>query len=128
MEKNIKSFGEEVNKNLPPSPYIVPGLGVKTLQTYTLQDILEAVCKALNVTAEEIYAKTSKRNIALARQIAHYFSHYYTKYTKTAIGKFFRRKQETIGYSVRSIEGFIDTRQYLDEISSVDKELRKKLK
>lgn len=127
MEKNIKSFGEEVNKNLPPSPYIIPGMSNKLLQKYTLQDILEAVCKVLDISEEAIKTKTLKRKITFARQLVYYFSYYYTRSTKTKIGEFFNILQPAVAHGIRTIEGFIETRQYLEEINKVDKELRKKL-
>lgn len=88
--------------------------------------IQKTVSDYFNVDAEALKAKTRKKEIVIARQVAMYFSKDYTNHSLKSIGYHFGgRDHSTVIHAVQSVNDMIDTNAKFR--LSVD-ELRKKLK
>ena len=76
----------------------------------TVPQIQRITCEVLNIAEDLIRARTRKREIVQARQIAMYFSKQLTKHSLKAIGQHFGgRDHSTVIHAVRSVEDQIDT-------------------
>jgi len=81
--------------------------------------IQEVVCEYFGIKREELLSKTRKREIALPRQLAMYFSKEYTSATFTKIGEEMGGKDHsTVMYACETIK----------DISKIDKEIKKYVK
>jgi len=88
--------------------------------------IQKTVSEYFHVTQEDLKAKTRKKEIVIARQVAMYFSKDYTNHSLKSIGYHFGgRDHSTVIHSVQSVNDMIDTNAKFR--FSVD-ELKKKLK
>ena len=89
-------------------------------------DVIQAVtCDVLDIPVELVRARTRKREVVQARQIAMYFSKQRTKHSLKAIGQAFGgRDHSTVIHAVRSVEDQIDTDPLFRETVE---EVRKKL-
>ncbi|MDR2206248.1 MAG: chromosomal replication initiator protein DnaA [Flavobacteriaceae bacterium] len=81
--------------------------------------IQEVICEYFGIKKEDLLSKTRKREIALPRQLAMYFSKEYTKSTFSKIGEEMGGKDHsTVMYACETIK----------DVSKVDKELKKYVK
>ncbi len=88
--------------------------------------IQKTVSEYFNVAQEDLKAKTRKKEIVIARQVAMYFSKDYTNHSLKSIGYHFGgRDHSTVIHAVQSVNDMIDTNAKFRY--SVD-ELKKKLK
>ena len=88
--------------------------------------IQKTVSEYFNVDTDSLKAKTRKKEIVIARQVAMYFSKDYTNHSLKSIGYHFGgRDHSTVIHAVQSVNDMIDTNAKFR--LSVD-ELRKKLK
>lgn len=88
--------------------------------------IVKTVCDYFNVSAESLYAKTRKREIVQARQIAMYFSKNLTKSSLASIGAQIGKKDHaTVLHACKTVTNLKDT----DKVFSLSlTEIEKKLK
>ena len=88
--------------------------------------IQKTVSDYFNVPQEDLKAKTRKKEIVIARQVAMYFSKDYTNHSLKSIGNHFGgRDHSTVIHAVQSVNDMIDTNAKFR--ISID-ELKKKLK
>jgi chromosomal replication initiator protein len=82
----------------------------------TLDQIIESTCEQMNIKEEDIYGKSRKANIVLARQLSMYLAQEFTQLTTSKIGILVgNRNHATVIHSVKTISNRLKT----------DKELRK---
>lgn len=88
--------------------------------------IQKTVSDYFNIPQEDLKAKTRKKEIVIARQVAMYFSKDYTNHSLKSIGYHFGgRDHSTVIHAVQSVNDMIDTNSKFR--FSID-ELKKKLK
>lgn len=88
--------------------------------------IQKTVSDYFNVNLEDLKAKTRKKEIVIARQVAMYFSKDYTNHSLKSIGYHFGgRDHSTVIHAVQSVNDMIDTNAKFR--SAID-ELKKRLK
>lgn len=92
----------------------------------TLEEIIESTCELMNVKEEDIYGKSRKANIVLARQLSMYLAQELTQLTTSKIGILVgNRNHATVIHSVKTISNKLKTDKELKK--SVD-DLENKLK
>ncbi|OZC04210.1 chromosomal replication initiator protein DnaA [Rubricoccus marinus] len=90
-----------------------------------IEQIQRVTCEVLNIPEDLVRARTRKREVVQARQIAMYFAKQLTKHSLKTIGQAFGgRDHSTVIHAVRSVEDQIDTDPLFRE--TVDR-VRKKL-
>lgn len=88
--------------------------------------IQKTVSEYFKVKMEDLKAKTRKKEIVIARQVAMFFSKEYTNHSLKAIGAYFGgRDHSTVIHAVQSVEDMMDTNSHF---KSQIEDLRKKLK
>lgn len=88
--------------------------------------IQKIVASYFHVEQKDLKAKTKKREIVLARQVAMYFSRKYTNHSQKHIGQFFGgRDHSTVIHALQTVDNMLDTNAKFQY--SID-ELNKKLK
>jgi chromosomal replication initiation ATPase DnaA len=50
------------------NPYVIPGL-LRSFNNMSVEDIVNSVCKTLNIKKEKIYTPNRKRPVVIARQL-----------------------------------------------------------
>lgn len=90
-----------------------------------VEQIQQIVCEYFSIQEDLVRARTRKREVVQARQVAMYFSKQFTKHSLKTIGlKFGGRDHSTVIHGVQSVENQIETDNRFCEI--ID-ELRHKL-
>jgi chromosomal replication initiator protein len=90
-----------------------------------VEQIQQIVCNYFTIQEDLVRARTRKREVVQARQVAMYFSKIYTKHSLKTIGlKFGGRDHSTVIHGVQSIENQIETDPHFREVIE---ELRHKL-
>jgi len=87
----------------------------------SIEYISKVVCDYFNMQVDALQAKTRKREVVQARQIAMYFSKSLTKYSLTSIGSQIGSKDHaTVLHACKTVNNLKDTdknfRQYVDDI------------
>jgi len=87
----------------------------------SIEYISKVVCDYFNMSVDSLQAKTRKREIVQARQIAMYFSKSLTKYSLASIGAQIGSKDHaTILHACKTVNNLIDTdknfRQFVEDI------------
>ena len=94
-------------------------IAINQKKTINIPYIQEVVCNYFGIQREQLLSKTRKREIALPRQLAMYFSKEYTNSTFTKIGEEMGGKDHsTVMYACETIK----------DLSKIDKEMKKYLK
>ena len=71
----------------------------------TVDDILEKVCNHFNVTQQNVFSRSRKREYVLVRQVSMYLAQKYTKMPASRIGQLIgNRDQSTVIHSCSTIE------------------------
>ncbi|MEA3451807.1 MAG: chromosomal replication initiator protein DnaA, partial [Bacteroidota bacterium] len=87
---------------------------------FNISQIIQIVGDYFNISVKAIKAKTRKREVVQARQLAMHFSKKYTKKSLTTIGAEFSRDHSTVVHANKTVKNLIDTdksfRQFYDEI------------
>jgi chromosomal replication initiator protein len=92
----------------------------------TMDTIIESTCEFYNVRQEDVYGKSRKANIVLARQLSMYLAQQHTKLTISKIGTLVGgRNHATVIHSVKTIE---DRMKVDKEFKKTVAELENKLK
>lgn len=85
-----------------------------------VQRIVFIVCEEMGVSVENIFSKTRKREIAMARQIAMYIAKEETMYSLKAIGRFFQRHHSTVIHAIDTVLDLAFTnKKYNDKLNRV---------
>jgi len=94
----------------------------------TIDDILERVCQHFNVTQQQVFSKSRKRDYVVARQISMYLAQKYTKMPSSRIGQLIGgRDHSTVLHSCSAIEQRLKVDQaFADEISSLESSFKVK--
>lgn len=88
--------------------------------------IQRSVSEYFDVTIDSLKAKTRKKEIVMARQVAMYFAKEYTNYSLKTIGLHFGgRDHSTVIHAIQSVNDLIDTNR---KFKTSIEELQKKLK
>lgn len=87
----------------------------------SIEYISKVVCDYFNMQVDALQAKTRKREVVQARQIAMYFSKSLTKYSLTSIGAQIGSKDHaTVLHACKTVNNLKDTdknfRQYVEDI------------
>ena len=95
-------------------------------KSLTIDQIIECTCEHCHIRQEDVYGKSRKANIVVARQLSMYFAQQLTKLTTSKIGTLVgNRNHATVIHSVRTIENRMKTDQ---EFRKDVQELENKLK
>ena len=88
--------------------FAFPGLRLKT--RLNAEDIIDHVCKAFEITTDEIASNSRLRNICFARQVAmHIIRQRVRNYTLNNIGAHFNRDHATVMHSLKAISNQVET-------------------
>ena len=94
----------------------------------TIDDILEKVCNHYNVTQQQVFSKSRKRDYVQVRQISMYLAQKYTKMPSSRIGQLIgNRDHSTVIHSCATIEQRLKTdAAFRDELGSIENSFRLK--
>jgi len=94
----------------------------------TIDDILEKVCQHYNVTQQNVFSKSRKRDYVQVRQISMYLAHKYTKMPASRIGQLIgNRDHSTVIHSCSTVEQRLKVdKAFSDELSSIESSFRLK--
>jgi chromosomal replication initiator protein len=92
----------------------------------TVDAIKRMVSEDMGITPDKLSAKTRKRDIVIARQLAMYFSKIFTNQSLKSIGEQFGgRDHSTVIYSCKSIEDLSDTDpSFKKKVGELEKRIR----
>ena len=94
-----------------PSPYIYPGL---VSLPYSLEGILETVCRATGTDRAEVCSKSRKTETVAARQLFCFFAKKHTKHTFGQIGKMLGSyDHSTVIHAIKKVNDMIYTKDPL---------------
>lgn len=95
-------------------------------KTITINDIITTTCEYFNVKEEDVFGKSRKAEIVMARQISMFLAHKHTKLTTSKIGAFVgNRDHATVLHGIKTIDGRLKVEK---ELRRHLEELEKKLK
>ena len=91
--------------------------------------IQKTVSEFFKISIEDLKAKTRKKEIVIARQVAMFFSKEYTNHSLKAIGAYFGgRDHSTVIHAVQSVDDMMDTNSHFkSQIESLRKKLKMKI-
>ncbi len=94
----------------------------------TIDDIMTTVCQHYNVTQQDIYSKSRKREYVLARQISMYFAQKFTKMPTSRIGQLIGgRDHSTVIHSCSAIEQRLKVdKAFLEELRNIESSFKLK--
>lgn len=100
---------------------VVENIVGKNSREITVDRVKDVVCGYFNIKAEELDAKSRKREVAQARQIAMYLSRSHTKSSVVTIGEHIGgRHYATVLHACKTVTDLLDTdknvRQYVSDI------------
>ncbi len=79
-------------------------------QEVSIEYIVNVVCNNINITVEQFYSKSKKREIVQARQLAMYFAKKYTKNTLEIIGQQCGGKDHaTVIHALKTVSNLLET-------------------
>lgn len=94
----------------------------------TVDDILERVCKHYNVTQQNVFSRSRKRDYVIVRQVSMYFAQKYTKMPASRIGQLIgNRDHSTVIHSCSAIEKRIKVdKGFVEELNSIENSFKLK--
>ena len=94
----------------------------------TIDDILEKVCGHFNVSQQNVFSKSRKRDYVLVRQVSMYLAQKYTKMPAARIGQLIgNRDHSTVIHSCSTIEKRLKVdKAFKEEVSSIENSFRLK--
>jgi len=94
----------------------------------TVDDILDKVCGHYNVTQQQVFSRSRKRDYVLVRQISMYLAQKYTKMPAGRIGQLIGgRDHSTVIHSCSTIEQRLKIdKAFLSEVSSIENSFKLK--
>ena len=89
---------------------------------------MKTVAEYFSVTLDQLKAKTRKKEIVMARQVAMYFAKEYTTQSLKSIGHHFGgRDHSTVIHSVQTVSDMIDTdKRFRADIQELQKKFKVK--
>ena len=92
----------------------------------TVDDILEKVCNHFNVTQQNVFSRSRKREYVLVRQVSMYLAQKYTKMPASRIGQLIgNRDHSTVIHSCSTIEKRLKIdKDFHDEMTEIEKSFR----
>jgi len=112
--------------NLELAIEIIDKLVKNTKREISIDYIQKIVCDHFNMPIDLLQAKTRKREIVQARQIAMYFSKSMTKASLSSIGSQIGKKDHaTVLHACKTVNNLIDTdRAFKTQIDEINKKLK----
>jgi len=94
----------------------------------TIDDILEKVCGHFNVTQQQVFSRSRKRDYVLVRQVSMYLAQKYTKMPASRIGQLIGgRDHSTVIHSCTTIEQRLKVdKAFSAEVSSIENSFKLK--
>ncbi len=107
--------------DLPMAKEVLRDLIRETRINLTIEEIQRIACQYFNISEDQVRAKTRKREVVQARQVAMFFSKKLTQHSLKTIGLHFGgRDHSTVIHSCQSVENQMETdpkfREMLDDI------------
>ena len=95
----------------------------------TVDDILEKVCQHFNVSQQNVFSKSRKRDYVLVRQVSMYLASKYTKMPAARIGQLIGgRDHSTVLHSCTTIEKRLQVdKAFSAELSSIETSFKLKV-
>ena len=92
----------------------------------TIDDILDKVCSHFNVTQQNVFSRSRKREYVLVRQVSMYLAQKYTKMPAARIGQLIgTRDHSTVIHSCSTIEKRLKIdKEFLNEITDIETSFR----
>ena len=92
----------------------------------TVDDILEKVCNHFNVTQQNVFSRSRKREYVLVRQVSMYLAQKYTKMPASRIGQLIgNRDHSTVIHSCSTIEKRLKIdKDFQSEMTEIEKSFR----
>ena len=92
----------------------------------TIDDILDKVCSHFNVTQQNVFSRSRKREYVLVRQVSMYLAQKYTNMPAARIGPLIgNRDHSTVIHSCSTIEKRLKIdKEFLNEISNIETSFR----
>lgn len=96
-----------------------------TTKEISIDYIQKVVCDYFGLPIDQLYAKTRKREIVQARQVAMYFSKKHTKHSLAAIGLHCGNKDHaTVLHACRTVANLVETdKQFRVFVSDIDRKI-----
>ena len=94
-------------------------------QEVSVEYIVNVVCNNLNITIEDFYSKSKKRELVQARQLAMHFAKKYTKLSLAAIGQQCGGKDHaTVIHALKTVTNILETdKQFRTLASEIEKNI-----
>lgn len=94
----------------------------------TVDDILEKVCTHYNVTQQNVFSRSRKRDYVTVRQVSMYFAQKYTKMPASRIGQLIgNRDHSTVIHSCSTVEQRLKVdKGFVAELASIENSFRLK--
>ena len=94
----------------------------------TVDDILEKVCHHYNVTQQNVFSKSRKRDYVIVRQVSMYLAQKHTKMTASRIGQLIgNRDHSTVIHCCNTVEQRLKVdKSFQDELSSIENSFKLK--
>ena len=94
----------------------------------TVDDILEKVCTHYNVTQQNVFSRSRKRDYVTVRQVSMYFAQKYTKMPASRIGQLIgNRDHSTVIHSCSTVEQRLKVdKAFVEELNSIENSFRLK--
>ena len=86
------------------NPYVTPGVPRTLLETFT-----HYMCGRSGITIGQIKSECQDRELVVPRQIIMHVFHYHSELTHKFVAGYFDRDHSTSIYSVKTIDGFLET-------------------
>ncbi len=88
----------------------------------TVDDILEKVCNHYNVSQQNVFSRSRKRDYVIVRQVSMYFAQKYTKMPATRIGQLIgNRDHSTVLHSCNTVEQRLKIdKAFQEEMNSIE--------
>ena len=95
----------------------------------TVDDILEKVCGHYNVTQQNVFSRSRKRDYVIVRQVSMYFAQKYTKMPASRIGQLIGgRDHSTVIHSCSAVEKRLKVdKAFTEELTSIENSFKLKL-
>ncbi len=94
----------------------------------TVDDILEKVCGHYNVSQQQVFSRSRKRDFVIVRQVSMYLAQKYTKMPASRIGQLIgNRDHSTVIHSCSAVEQRLKVdKAFVEEINSIETSFRLK--
>lgn len=94
----------------------------------TVDDILEKVCNHYNVTQQNVFSRSRKRDYVIVRQVSMYFAQKYTKMPASRIGQLIgNRDHSTVIHSCSAVEKRLKVdKAFGEELGSIENSFKLK--